>query len=529
MLKILIADDEPDICALIHKLIDWEGLDLTSVGTYLNGTDAMEAILRQSPDVVITDIQMPGMTGIELIEKVTNLQLPVSFIVVSGYSEFEYAQQALRFNVKDYLLKPISKTDLNLVLKRIVQERQIQKEKEEHTAEMENEYQNRTQLLRRNELRQSITDPQRDTFRSELFHFGSGVFLALTVHCSFREKQKIDLPAIQNVLTNIAGRIQNYFQKDCFDIEYSVNDCNAVVLMNYSDEAHRSCQEKKKTLQRLLEEYRIQYGQLCISMALGQPGGSIEEIGNVLYTSEAASRMRLLVGTEKVISWQELQQRFPEPRFAREDLRSMASSIASLNAADAVSLMNAELDRIEEQKSFASFSFFEVMTSALVFIKEEVAAYNGQENSGLSDSLIYVRLANCDSIPDIRECCRDVIGILEQNSREIQESRVSKPVRIAQEYIISHLNQQISLEEVAQKAFVSPGYLSTLFKEQTGENFMDYVIRQRINEAKHLLRSTGMAVSDVAAAVGYADPRHFSKVFQKMVGMKPSEYSNFYL
>ena len=97
------------------------------------------------------------------------------------------------------------------------------------------------------------------------------------------------------------------------------------------------------------------------------------------------------------------------------------------------------------------------------------------------------------------------------------------------EYIGSHLSQQISLDEVAQKAFVSPGYMSTLFKEQTGENFMDYVIRQRINEAKRLLRTTGMSIGDIAVSVGYADPRHFSKVFQKQVGMKPSEYRDFYI
>ena len=114
MLKILIVDDEPDICELIHKLIDWEELELTSLGSSQNGIDAMEIILRQKPDIVITDIQMPGMTGLEMIEKASQQKLQTKFIVISGYREFEYAQQAIRFGVEDYLLKPISKTDLNL-------------------------------------------------------------------------------------------------------------------------------------------------------------------------------------------------------------------------------------------------------------------------------------------------------------------------------------------------------------------------------------------------------------------------------
>ena len=528
MLKILIVDDEPDICALINKLIDWEGLNLTSLGSSLNGIEAMEIILRQSPDVVITDIQMPGMTGLEMIEKVTEMQLPVNFIVISGYSEFEYAQQALRFNVKDYLLKPISKTDLNLVLKRLAQDRMTQNEKEQKTAALENEYQNRTALLRRNELRQSITDPMRNTFNTDLFSFGDGEFLALTIHASFREKTGIDLQTIQNVLTSIAGRVQDHFLKDCFDIEYSVNDCSAVVLMNYSPETHRSYKEKRKKLQIMLDEYCIQYRHLCISMALGCVCKKPQEIGTVLHTSESASRMRLLTGTDKVIEFIEHTQRYPVPSFAREGLRNIAASVESLNTPASLVQLYAILDAIEERKSYAEFSFFDVIASALIFIKEEISAYTGQEPAEINNSLIHIRLANCDTMKDIRDCCRDVIDGLSKHCREVQESRVSKPVRIAQEYIGSHLNQQISLDEIAQKAFVSPSYLSTLFKEQTGENFMDYIIRQRINEAKRLLRTTGMSVSDVASSVGYADPRHFSKVFQKQVGMKPSEYRDFY-
>ena len=486
MLKILIVDDEPDICALINKLIDWEGLNLTSLGSSLNGIEA------------------------------------------SGYSEFEYAQQALRFNVKDYLLKPISKTDLNLVLKRLAQDRMTQNEKEQKTAALENEYQNRTALLRRNELRQSITDPMRNTFNTDLFSFGDGEFLALTIHASFREKTGIDLQTIQNVLISIAGRVQDHFLKDCFDIEYSVNDCSAVVLMNYSPETHRSYKEKRKKLQIMLDEYCIQYRHLCISMALGCVCKKPQEIGTVLHTSESASRMRLLTGTDKVIEFIEHTQRYPVPSFAREGLRNIAASVESLNTPASLMQLYAILDVIEERKSYAEFSFFDVIASALIFIKEEISAYTGQEPAEINNSLIHIRLANCDTMKDIRDCCRDVIDGLSKHCREVQESRVSKPVRIAQEYIGSHLNQQISLDEIAQKAFVSPSYLSTLFKEQTGENFMDYIIRQRINEAKRLLRTTGMSVSDVASSVGYADPRHFSKVFQKQVGMKPSEYRDFY-
>ena len=237
MLKILIVDDEPDICELIHKLIDWEKLELTSLGSSQNGIDAMEIILRQKPDIVITDIQMPGMTGLEMIEKASQQKLQTKFIVISGYREFEYAQQAIRFGVEDYLLKPISKTDLNLVLKRLLQENGAFLERRASETAMRNELRQKTAILRGNELRQTLTDYSR-AFHNELFSFKPGVFLVVCVHVSYRDKTEINRGTIRNVLENIALRVQALFKDDVFDMEYVVTDCNAYILTNYSEECH---------------------------------------------------------------------------------------------------------------------------------------------------------------------------------------------------------------------------------------------------------------------------------------------------
>lgn len=187
MLNILIVDDEPDICELINKLIDWEGLELVSLGSSQNGIDAMEIILRQTPDIVITDIQMPGMTGLEVIEKSCYQKLQTKFIVISGYREFEYAQQALRFGVEDYLLKPISKVDLNLVLKHLIQESNVALSRQASEAATCSELRQKTEILRGNELRQTLTDFNR-VFRDELFSFKPGAFLVICVHVSYRDK-----------------------------------------------------------------------------------------------------------------------------------------------------------------------------------------------------------------------------------------------------------------------------------------------------------------------------------------------------
>ncbi len=119
MLKILVADDEEKVCQLIIRLVDWEALEMEVVGTASNGFEALEKIRDVSPDVVITDIRMPGLDGMELIRQARLLNGELAFVIISGYRHFEYARTAIKYGVSDYLLKPIKKEELTATLSRI--------------------------------------------------------------------------------------------------------------------------------------------------------------------------------------------------------------------------------------------------------------------------------------------------------------------------------------------------------------------------------------------------------------------------
>ena len=125
MQRVLIADDEHKVGLLIKRLIEWEPLELECVGLVRDGETAYERIVEEKPDIVITDIRMPGMSGLELIEKVTGMGLRPHFIVISGYKYFEYAQQAIKYGVEDYLLKPVDETELNEILRKICETERV--------------------------------------------------------------------------------------------------------------------------------------------------------------------------------------------------------------------------------------------------------------------------------------------------------------------------------------------------------------------------------------------------------------------
>ena len=134
MLSVLIADDEKKVGLLIKNLIEWERLGLNFLGLVQDGQSAYDIIVREHPDIVITDIRMPKLTGLEMIEKVSMSGIKVHFIVVSGYRYFEYAQRALKYGVKDYLLKPIDETELNKILEKVYAE-EMQKQNLENKVE----------------------------------------------------------------------------------------------------------------------------------------------------------------------------------------------------------------------------------------------------------------------------------------------------------------------------------------------------------------------------------------------------------
>ena len=175
VLKILIADDEDRVCRLIEKLIDWEHLDISLVATAANGIEELELIQKYEPDIVITDIRMPGMDGLQVIERVVQMERHVNFIVVSGYKQFEYAYNALKYGVEDYLLKPIHKEELNKILAKICAAR-LEKEKQVSDYElMEKEHKLSQEIIQNKFIATLLTQENRDVvdlaMANEKYHF----------------------------------------------------------------------------------------------------------------------------------------------------------------------------------------------------------------------------------------------------------------------------------------------------------------------------------------------------------------------
>lgn len=307
MLKVLIADDEEKICQLIIKLINWEEMGLKIAATASNGIEALEQAKICKPEILITDIRMPGIDGMELIRKVKEKLPDTEIIIISGYRHFEYAQTAIRYGVRNYLLKPIKKEELRDTLQKIAD---IYREKNEQLNSEE-----RVRLALKNDagkLRTSFIsrmiygDRERENIISlkELnnqyhFHFREGVFQVAAIkfdHVNHNDS------CISFLADKAAGLALQYLEPVCFDHEVYAEFSTFYLLLNFGEEESKNV---RKNVRQMLDELKAQESILNgMSVTIGM-GSMVNTAGSIrksfldavfIYKAEASFRNRADAG-----------------------------------------------------------------------------------------------------------------------------------------------------------------------------------------------------------------------------------------
>ena len=225
MIKVVIADDEYRICELIHRLVDWQSLDMEVVAMANDGVEALQIIKEYLPDILITDIRMPGLSGLELIEQASRIAPDIGFIIISGYSEFEYAKKALSFAVVDYLLKPINKEELRLSLEKFCEI-----------------YENRKKDLRREKELAQLTKRDEQNVRKQFLtqlqqsHGSADVsLLNENYHYHFQEDDYLQIVAIKASSPGTPEKIEDSFvyqkieQIVKFEVQNLISDIDGVI------------------------------------------------------------------------------------------------------------------------------------------------------------------------------------------------------------------------------------------------------------------------------------------------------------
>lgn len=519
MFKVLIVDDEQGICDLISCLIDWDGLQFELTGTENNGLDAYRIICEKKPDLVITDIRMPGLDGLELIERCNAMEHHPRFIVISGHRDFEYAQRALKFRVEDYLLKPVDELELNTLLGKVKQQ-MISQCEEESAAGFSHCSKHQVCMLRQNQIREIIYNPKAK-LDDGLFEDNSGWYTVLVVKIDFYERKDVERWSAVKILGNIGEQLGKVVRENGFTCESLNENWEQIILIHAPKKEIEEQKDLKKLCSRVLRDNQQKYCNLNLTLMIGKVFWELSDAGE------------MIVGTRSC-----LNKRFENPKINVWDV-DVINEITPFDDQSEAELT----DRIVEDV------FTSPQDQIETIIKQFFRSIDARKWLALSKQLLS-QLMEYISIKDITiEKCQEQIQELsewlehcitmEQFSSSLcsfiellykkKQRRDREPVLQAKRYIEDHIDRQITLTEISDFVNFSPTYFSSYFKEKTGVGFGDYVIKVRMEKAMYYLRNSELSIYDIAEKVGYADAKHFSKVFRRIVKVKPTEYRRLHL
>lgn len=521
MLKVVLADDEHKIILLLQKLIDWAGLGYEIVGTANDGLSALELVERQQPHLLITDVQMPGCSGLELIQQARALQPELHFVIISGYRKFEYAQSALKYGVEDYLLKPLKQEELTGILLRLSDklgreaalEFQIQKSKE-HQQELLME-----SLADTAERQQPFMAHGEESFRSD-----GGVYFAALVKVdganaardpnAYQVMQQYALEIVRKELPALTDTYAAAIRREGIALLLHMGAYHAVAV--------RQCFTK---IQKAIEQRSLFRDTRC-TVCLGSRQTALEEAAlsmrQALWfcrdrlchpqpwrdaeTEPVAFGLRYQMEASRKKRFQTVAERLDRAGFEAE----LADSFQELSALPEVS------GQMLEDWSH------QVLEACLFGMRQE-----GQVSEDLAQRVEEAYWL-CADAQGVLALLRDVIGRELLRLEEERSQRELRPITEAKRYIQQHYREALRLEDVSSAVGFNATYFSTLFKKETGQNFMDHLTDLRIEKAKELLCGEGMSVMDVAEEVGYRDLKYFSRLFKKNTGVSPSDYRKLY-
>ncbi|ACT00722.1 response regulator [Paenibacillus sp. JDR-2] len=517
MYRVMIVEDEFIVRYGIRSMIDWEKVGLEVTGEAANGKEALELIRRDPPDILITDIKMPVMDGIQLIEEVRSSGFTMKVIILSNLEEFQYAQKAIRYGVSEYMIK----SDM---MPRDFEKALMNVKASLDTAESDPGI----------NVKASIVEPARkeklllgliEGSRPEEVEAGSIPEEA--------ELNGLHLPAYL-LYTLIHTRDCGLFEKQQViheTFEQIGSDRSFVVFADKQGEInvllpvpHHEAAEAggiKQLAERIISHLSQAYGLVC-TIGLSGKVGEWTELSKAYDEALAAAKQSMFAGIGKAISYSELagvrEADGPPIKVSQSHIHTLLYGLQSKELHDYMGSLFDQLGKRQDPDLVQLISLELIMI--LTAIWPDVS--HDQQHVVHLKKQYFDQLSKLETIEQSRRWFLQAFAELLEHMIRIYNSDRNSIIKATQ-FIQQHYQQEISLQSISHFVHLSKNYFANLFKKEVGESFLEYVTRVRIEKAKALLAGEMKAV-DVGQMVGIQDPKYFSKVFKKITGATPSEY-----
>ena len=520
MWKVILADDEQVILNGLKKLLDWNALGAEIIGAALDGKSLLEEIKANEPDIVISDIKMPGMTGLDVIKACSQWSRAPKFIFISGYEEFAYARDAVSYGAVDYLLKPVGIEDFENAVKKAIS--QIE---DKNTVNMFRDEKDELQQMfqKMNDGYEYAEEELYQRFEKEKIdcenRFFAGVCFSLIVDDVLKQQMSYEQMGLLrfSVYNKIAEQFRSRRLGFLIKKEEYFCDMMAVLPLEHREDYVESL------LTPILEQVtRDMNVRLC--MGVGAPADAIGLWKNSFKSAKFACEL-FYFDELPVIDFCQIHREY---KVSFDDFNQICETVFQKIASrdgSAIESIQAALSAIESihyGNRYAAVNRVLLFTGALLeklFVVDLVDGDFGQRQNEVQENIRYMST--------YRELCHWLTGYYEVLIREINthnKNKSSAEIMRVKTYINEHYKEDLSLKELAEVACVSQNYFSSLFKKETGENYKSYVTKIRMEEAMRLVLRTDMKTYEIAEAVGYNNVRRFVDAFKAIYRISPMDY-----
>lgn len=528
MYSVFLADDEPIVLEGIRNKIDWENSGFTFVGEATDGELALSMIHDIKPDILITDIKMPFMDGLELARTLRKIQPWIRIIILSGHDEFDYAKKAISVGVEDYILKPFTHEELLASLNKVAVSLDKERKQISDISRLKEELESSTILLRNSFLTDLVTgaaDSSVMTDRaSELGIDLIARYYKIIISALFCG------PENRQVIQETKSRLLSYANNRRDMISFFAEPQRLVSILkgNSESEIEDECFSVADAVEHLVAQSS---GCGVISVIgktadhFSQISGSYKDAAEILSRVKSRNKSRILNA---------------------EDLRNPADASGKKESAGDILLHDDpsvdklkyagknEIDRMIEQYlnllndnegQFNVISSY-LLVDLIVSVSKLVESLGGTVNDVMPElrSAAFVEKAGKDEASFAAEIRRVLETVLDWRDSKMQ-GKYGDVILRAKKYIAeNYASQDICLASVADEVHLSPNHFSTIFSQECGITFIEYLTDVRVESAKKLLRESGLKGADIAYECGFSDPHYFSFIFKKKTGVSPREY-----
>ncbi len=520
MYKLVIVEDEQDIRKRIAGMIEKSGCNFETIAEYENGIDAYDGIISESPDLILTDIRIPYIDGIELVKRVREVLPLVKIIIITGYSEFDYAKEAANLGVVGFVSKPVTLEDIKSHLKKAESALDEQYFTVSSKTQLEAFYENVLPIIKENDLyRLSNMREVSPVFENKLKYNDISIDFPYFVMCIF----DFDESAEGNVerIDLAFSLVRKYVGEDLGDTyEYELFSRYEKLCLLIKSHSAPEIKEVELCVERIIQRVG-RYSDTPLSAGISSVFSGSKDFAAMVREAMRALEFRSVMGGRKVFFFGNSNQLASKLSVDESMIKELSYTMRSATTQDCLDA----IDSIRKSLGNSRDAHYYVMTGILNALLKSCDDLDGLYKRYDGPDNIYRRLFEIKTDEEKLEYIKEMTVVIRGLNDEVKVDSVERNLRKVTSYIeANYCDPDISFESLAAEVNFSVSYISALLKKKLNTSFVKLLTGLRMERAKELLSDPTLKIIDVVEQLGYNDSYYFSHCFKKYMGVSPKEF-----